>query len=163
MADPEDVFVTQQDLTPRSCPVCRGAISRVTSATTNPADPAPLPRLGEVVLCGYCASALVVTTIGYRVATAEEVARLDPMTRAIHRMLSDDPRPAPPTLTPDAELLLLILSSHGGEMSKAAATAEWTRVQQMPEAERAAWRATAVRRTQEYAALRRNVDDLTDP
>jgi hypothetical protein len=54
-------------------------------------------------------------------------------------------------LSPEAQLLLLIFASHGGEMTKIQAEAEFTRVRQMTPEDRAAYIVEAKRLTAEYA------------
>jgi hypothetical protein len=63
------------------------------------------------------------------------------------------------SLSPDAELLLLIFASHGGMLTKFAAEDEFVRVRRLPDDEFAAYVAEAKRRAQTFAAIRRDVDE----
>jgi hypothetical protein len=58
-------------------------------------------------------------------------------------------------LTPEAQLLLLVLASHGGSLTRAEAEAVYARVVRMSDADRDAWIVDAKAKTRTYATLRR--------
>ncbi len=61
-------------------------------------------------------------------------------------------------MTPDAQLLLMILAANGGIMTKAAAEAEYRRVIALPPAELDAWYTQAAEAIRIHLANRRAVD-----
>ena len=69
---------TNADAPPRRCPVCHETLDAYTSISVDPADPCPTMKPDDVTRCASCAVVLVVTTIGFRLATDDDLARLDP-------------------------------------------------------------------------------------
>jgi hypothetical protein len=71
------VFIQSGPTAPRSCPVCRRTLDAYTSLSVDPSNPRPVMTIDDLTRCAYCAAVLVVTTIGFRVATDADLVGLD--------------------------------------------------------------------------------------
>jgi hypothetical protein len=67
----------------RECPVCHRVCDAYTAVSVDADDPVPSMKPGDVTLCAYCGTILMVTTIGWRPATEAEVADLSPNLRTL--------------------------------------------------------------------------------
>jgi hypothetical protein len=67
-------------------------LTRRPGFSLDPDDTQPKPRLDDITTCVYCRSVLVVTTVGFRLATDEDLARLDPdLRRLVFEFISQKP------------------------------------------------------------------------
>jgi hypothetical protein len=62
----------------RICPACSAQHDAATGVSLEPGDTHPELRVGNLTACSRCGTILIVTTIGWRPATDEEIDRLDP-------------------------------------------------------------------------------------
>jgi hypothetical protein len=77
---------TSGKLAVRSCPSCRRRLDAVTTATVGrKPTTTPLPKPGDITICGYCGAALVMTLDAFRIATQDEVDALPELTKALAR------------------------------------------------------------------------------
>jgi hypothetical protein len=65
----------------RPCPACGRVCDAATGVSLD--DPRPTLQIGDLSVCAYCRAVLVVTTIGWRLATQTEFDRLDPALRQL--------------------------------------------------------------------------------
>jgi hypothetical protein len=78
-----DAFIHTARTPPRRCPACRVVLNAATGVSLDPADAHPEIKIGDVTACAECEAVLVVTTIGFRVATDADLAALDPTLRRL--------------------------------------------------------------------------------
>jgi hypothetical protein len=77
---------SSEQLAPRWCPSCARRLDAVTSATFGKKPGrAPVPKPGDVTICGYCSAVLVMTPDNFRVATQAEVDALPELTKWLAR------------------------------------------------------------------------------
>ena len=87
MKDRAFVFTEHTDA--RTCPACARVLDGATGVSLDPDDPRPRICVDAVTVCVYCGTILVVTTIGFRIATDAELDGVDPKLR---RLLMEFPR-----------------------------------------------------------------------
>ena len=75
-----DVFVHTAETAPRACRGCRAQLDGATGISD---EPNPILTEGAITCCAYCATILVVTADGFRLATDADLADLDDDLRAI--------------------------------------------------------------------------------
>jgi hypothetical protein len=77
-------FIRTGRVPPRTCPGCQRVLDAATGAYL---DKRPPPGndgyMGCVTVCAYCATVLVVTPTGFRIADDADLDALDPAARAI--------------------------------------------------------------------------------
>ena len=67
----------------RACPVCARLLDAATGVSLDAKDRAPQLSIDDLTCCAYCRTILVVTTLGFRVATAAEIDAIDPKLRQL--------------------------------------------------------------------------------
>jgi len=68
---------------PRPCPTCAATLDAFTAISIDPEHPTPALAVNDITRCDHCSSVLVVTTIGFRLATDADLDRLDPDLRRL--------------------------------------------------------------------------------
>jgi len=92
VAAKEQVFVRSgRDDRARECPVCHRICDAFQQLSLEP-EPAVMMKPGDITTCAYCGTLLMVTTIGWRPATDEEIAALPPTLRKIVTEYEPPPR-----------------------------------------------------------------------
>ena len=81
MSNAAFIFTAETDALP--CPVCHRRLDAATGVSLDPADTRPELKVGSISSCAYCGSILVVTTVGFRLATDADLADLDPVLRRL--------------------------------------------------------------------------------
>lgn len=76
------------------CPTCKTGLDGATLLSTNKDQKAAIPEPGDLTMCAYCNTYLVVTEEGFRIATNEEVQRID---SELIRVLQEFSKRMPPT------------------------------------------------------------------
>ena len=79
----DKAFVHAHRTDDRACPICAARLDAATGVSLDDTDPRPQLTIDAVTLCAYCGTILVVTTLGFRVATAADIAGLDPRLRQL--------------------------------------------------------------------------------
>lgn len=79
VTDPEGVFVVRGRTVPRTCPACRVRLDAATGVALEGDLGEPGP--GDVSICVECETWLVLEVSGFRIATAREIERVDPVLR----------------------------------------------------------------------------------
>ena len=74
---------TERDTLARPCPICGVVLNAYTSVSVDPAYRRPTMKADDLTRCAYCSGVLVVTTIGFRVATDADLADMDPDMRRV--------------------------------------------------------------------------------
>lgn len=78
-----DAFIYTSKTEARECPVCHRQLDGATGVSLDPSDRQPTLALDSVTCCAYCGTILVVTTIGFRLATDEDLADVEPKLRGL--------------------------------------------------------------------------------
>ena len=78
-----EAFIFTTQVPPRTCPVCGRALDGSTGVSLDPKDRQPVMGIGDVTCCAYCGTLLSVTTIGFRLATDDDLASIDPALRTL--------------------------------------------------------------------------------
>ena len=81
-------FIHQAETQPRECPACHRVLTAATGVST--AETRPTIGIGDVSCCAYCGAVLVVTTLGFRLASDADLARLAPLARQILFEMSNE-------------------------------------------------------------------------
>jgi hypothetical protein len=76
-----DAFVHTHDTPAHPCPVCHARLDAATGISLS--DPRPTLKVGDITCCAYCRAILVVTTLGFRLATDEDLADVEPTLRRV--------------------------------------------------------------------------------
>jgi len=76
------IFIKMDRTRLRHCPTCRARLDGATGLSKDPADQARM-KPGDVTVCAYCSSVLVVTADGFRLAVEADLADVDPDLRTI--------------------------------------------------------------------------------
>jgi hypothetical protein len=72
-----EAFLFTEQTERRACPVCHAKLDAATGVSMDASDRRPTMKIGDLTVCVYCGGVLTLTTIGFRVATDAEVARVD--------------------------------------------------------------------------------------
>jgi hypothetical protein len=76
-------FVHTAPTAAEPCPVCRARLDAATGISLHASERRPTLQIGSISVCAYCHAILIVTTIGFRVATEAEINTLEPPARRV--------------------------------------------------------------------------------
>lgn len=78
-----DSWIHSAKVAARVCPVCQRVLDASTGVSLNPNETRPVLGPNDVTCCAYCGTILVTTTIGFRLAADDDLARLHPDLRRL--------------------------------------------------------------------------------